>query len=232
MKSLILTAGIHFLSSMTLATTSLDQNTIHELYLEGEFATALSRISEFQTLTPSYSRSDSIFIAKYLAVMYSAEDETKEKGKYWMMRLLAFDPEAKLYDMYVSEGIREIFSWVRNEYFVKRRGIAPDTMMSKLVDTSFHDSAKLAQKQPAVEKGKAGEGANVRDSSTSVSTHQETQKHSPSKGISERPKKSHKKIWIATSIGTTLVAGGIAAVFLMRESEKTREFVLDNPRSP
>lgn len=95
----------------------LNQLGIHHLYLDGEFAQAIDAIQEFQDDQAEYSRSDSVFIAKYLAVMYSADPSTKEKGKYWMRRLLKFDPETRLYDMFISDGIKETFQWVRSEYF-------------------------------------------------------------------------------------------------------------------
>ena len=42
--------------------------------------------------------------AKHLAVVYTANPQTREKGKYFMRRLPALLPTAKLVDMYVSGG--------------------------------------------------------------------------------------------------------------------------------
>ena len=60
-------------------------------------------------------------IAKHLAGVYSAHPATREKGRYYMHRLLELVPSAKLVDMYVSEEIDRIFDKVREEFLARQR---------------------------------------------------------------------------------------------------------------
>jgi hypothetical protein len=98
------------------AAKDLNQIAIHYQYGDGDFPSVIKAIDEFTATHKKYARADSIFIAKHLAVVYSANPETREKGKYYMYRLLELVPSAELVDMYVSEEIDRIFSRVREEY--------------------------------------------------------------------------------------------------------------------
>lgn len=100
---------------------SLNRIAIHYKYSDGDFPSVLSAIDSFTTTHKKYDRQDSAFIAKHLAVVYSANPDTREKGKYYMIRLLEADPNADLVDMYVSDEIDGIFSKVKKEYANHRR---------------------------------------------------------------------------------------------------------------
>jgi hypothetical protein len=105
---------------------SLDQKSIHHIYSEGDFETVISRIDSFTATHKDYTLSDSIFIAKHLAVIYTANPATREKGKNYMFRLLNLMPSAKLVDMFVSDEIDHIFEKVREEYVVRQQSLGND----------------------------------------------------------------------------------------------------------
>jgi hypothetical protein len=106
---------------------SLDQKRIHDLYNNGDFDPVISLLEGFKNRNTRYSISDSVFIAKHLAVVYSANPATREKGRYYMMRLLELLPSAKLVDMYVSEEVDRIFDKVREEFLARQRGFGLDS---------------------------------------------------------------------------------------------------------
>lgn len=97
----------------------LDKKGIHELYGDGEFDLALAKIESFTRANSVYPKDDSIFIAKHLAVIYSANPTTREQGTREMFRLLELLPSAKIVDMFVSDEIARIFEKVREEYAVR-----------------------------------------------------------------------------------------------------------------
>ncbi len=104
---------------------SLDQMAIHRAYIEGEFESVVGAIDAFTKANQTFSRSDSIFIAKHLAVIYAANPETREKGKNYMFRLLNIQPSAKIVDMFVSDEIDRVFEKIREEYAVMQASLGP-----------------------------------------------------------------------------------------------------------
>jgi hypothetical protein len=106
----------------------LNQKAIHNLYNNGDFEPVIDVLERFQKNHETYSFSDSVFIAKHLAVVYTASPETREKGRYFMMRLLELVPTAKLVDMFVSDEIDRIFEKVREEFLAKQHGFGLDSL--------------------------------------------------------------------------------------------------------
>ena len=113
--ALLLLAGLS--GTMTRAgAVELNQVAVHYKYSDGDFNSVIQSIEAFTKTHKSYARTDSIFIAKHLAVVYTANPETRERGKYYMFQLLDLVPSAELVDMYVSDEIENIFLRVRKEY--------------------------------------------------------------------------------------------------------------------
>jgi hypothetical protein len=98
---------------------SLDQKKIHASYTNGDFEEVIGSLDAFTHTGKPYNRGDSIFIAKYLAVIYTANPATREKGKGYMFRLLDLQPSAKIVDMFVSDEIHQIFERVKEEHEVR-----------------------------------------------------------------------------------------------------------------
>jgi hypothetical protein len=99
----------------------LNQIEIHYKYSDGDFPAVIQAIDAFTHANKTYPRADSVFIAKHLAVVYTANPDTREKGKYYMYQLLELVPSAELVDMYVSDEIEKIFGRVKQEYEAKRK---------------------------------------------------------------------------------------------------------------
>lgn len=121
--------GIAFAAAAETAGSTavpLRQHIVHVAYNEGDFDKVLEEIESFTRANKTYERSDSIFIAKHLSVVYTANPDTREKGKYYMYRLLEMMPSAELVDMFVSDEIDRIFERVRREFLARQRAFGVD----------------------------------------------------------------------------------------------------------
>lgn len=103
------------------AFADLNHQAIHTAYNDGDFDRVTAEIDAFTKSGNAYSRADSIFICKHLAVVYSANPATREKGRYYMRLLLELMPSTELLDMYVSDEILQIFERVRKELAARRQ---------------------------------------------------------------------------------------------------------------
>jgi hypothetical protein len=98
----------------------LDQAKVHYDYNNGDFDQVEQDLEAFKKRNKTYSHEDSVFIAKHLAVVYAANPQTREKGRYYMFRLLELLPSARIVDMFVSEEIDRIFEKVKEEFQEKQ----------------------------------------------------------------------------------------------------------------
>ncbi len=142
------------------SSSALDQKAIHDKYNDGDFDAVILALEKFRQSHSRYSRGDSTFIAKHLAVVYSANPATREKGKYYMYQLLEMLPSAKLVDMYVSDEIDRIFEKVREEFVVRQQSFGVDsTQMNiphKAPVTPALSSVASQEVQPTNERRKTG----------------------------------------------------------------------------
>lgn len=130
---------------------ALDQKAIHGAYNEGDFEKVTTLIETFTKANKAYTRADSIFIAKHLAVVYSANPQTREKGKYFMYRLLEMMPSAELVDMFVSDEIDRIFEKVRKEFLARQQGFGVDSSQISMPDKPATGSAASAERSAAAQ---------------------------------------------------------------------------------
>ena len=162
----------------------LDQKTIHDAYNEGDFEKVTKEIDAFNRSNKTYSRADSIFIAKHLAVVYSANPQSREKGRYFMYRLLEMMPSAELVDMFVSDEIDRIFEKVRKEFLTRQKGFGVDsTQISMPAKAAGSSSTSTASAQPA--------------------------NQGPSKEFIEASKNDKPSFWQSNGL---LIAGGVGLV--------------------
>jgi hypothetical protein len=126
----------------------LRQQAIHIAYNEGDFERVVAEIEAFQKANKTFTRGDSIFISKHLAVVYTANPNTREKGKYYMYRLLEMVPSAELVDMFVSDEIDRIFDRVRKEFLTRQQGFGVDSTQMSLPDRPGSKPA-VAAAEPA-----------------------------------------------------------------------------------
>ena len=113
---------------------TLDIKRIHSEYGDGNFEAVTQILEDFRSRHPQCRSVDSFYVAKYLGVVYAANPATKEKGKYWLYRMLQIDPTADLVDMYVGEDINNTFEKVRQEFIVRRnyKGINDEKLAKSL----------------------------------------------------------------------------------------------------
>ncbi len=109
-----------YLATAVSFSSELQKDQIHQDYNDGNFEKVVQDIKAFQKENKSYKREDSIFIAKHLSVVYTANPESRELGKYYMHQLLQLMPKAELVDMFVSDEIDRIFQKVRKEFVVRQ----------------------------------------------------------------------------------------------------------------
>ncbi len=93
----------------------IDQKAVHDEYMNGNFETVVARIEDFRKKHPAHSREDSLFIARHLGVVLSADPRTAQAGKYWMHNLLSLSLDADLSGMYASESIERAFGKMKKE---------------------------------------------------------------------------------------------------------------------
>jgi hypothetical protein len=170
----------------------VDSTKVHHLYMDGEFEAAMAMLEDNLKATRQYSHDDSVFIYKHLGVMYAAQYETREKGKYYMYRLLQVEPTAKIMDMYASDMIYMIFKNIQEEYEQKRLHIVANGQNEVKQDSlaksdQKHDPAKAAANS--------------------------------SSGPSKSSGSANKWVWTGVAVAT--VAVGIGAYILVSDAAKT-----------
>jgi hypothetical protein len=108
--------GVVQVDSKTPAAHGVDTAKVHRLYIEGDFDEAISLLEANLKDSLPYRHEDSVFIFKHLGVMYAAQYDTRDRGTYFMHRLLQVEPTAKIMDMYASDMIYMIFKNIQEEY--------------------------------------------------------------------------------------------------------------------
>jgi hypothetical protein len=96
---------------------TLDKPTISKGYFEGDFGRILPPLEAWrQGIVDNKTRDDSIFVFKYLSVIYAAKPATKDKSRSFMFQLLTLAPTIEILDMYASDEIERAFHSVKKEF--------------------------------------------------------------------------------------------------------------------
>jgi hypothetical protein len=96
---------------------TLDKEAISRAYFEGEFSRILPPLEVYrQSFPASATKEDSIFVYKYLSVIYAADPLTRNKGESCMVQLLRMKPTIELIDLYISDNIEAIFKNVKRSF--------------------------------------------------------------------------------------------------------------------
>lgn len=124
-----------FAAPAPTAADTVDQKRVHAEYGDGNFESVVQILEDYRARHDRYRPADSVVVAKYLGVVYAANPDTREKGKYWLYRMLQIDPAQDLVDLYVGEEVQNVFDRVRQEFVVRRnyRGIN-DTRLNKALE--------------------------------------------------------------------------------------------------
>ncbi len=100
---------------------TLDLKRVNSEYGDGNFETVVQILEDFRSKHATYRLRDSVLIAKYLGVVYASNPDAKEKGKYWLYKMLEKDPSEDLVDLYVGEEVDRTFEKVRQEFIMRRK---------------------------------------------------------------------------------------------------------------
>ncbi len=177
----------------------LDSSKIHSLYKDADFEEAITKLESLLSSNARFARNDSIFIFKYLGVMYAAQERTREKGRYYMHQLLMVDPEAKIVDMYASNMIYQTFKTVQEEFFASHPLIAAhETIREKPFD--------------GVPKGQSQRNSEIQP-------HRQTEPQTHSSTATDKRKSSSRYLWAGVGVVTAVAAGSIAVYYLANDSK-------------
>lgn len=127
MKIIFILLGIASLPGLAIAAFgfkldgTLDKEAISHAYFEGEFHRVLPPLETYrQSFPATATREDSIFVFKYLSVIYAADSSTRGKAESYMVQLIKLMPTIELLDLYISDNIQAIFNNVRQN-FIKQQ---------------------------------------------------------------------------------------------------------------
>lgn len=171
------------------AAASIDLDAIHHAYNEGDFDAVIKLTDPFTNGKGAYTRSDSAFVFKHLAVVYSANPKTREKGKFYMYRLLEMLPSAELVDMYVSDEVDRLFDKVRKDFTSRQKNFGVDTTLISLPERQPGPKASISESKPVP---------------------------APDAPKAETRKKRIDPVWFWVAGGGVVVGAGIAAILLMQ----------------
>jgi len=186
------------------AEETLDKQMVHGLYNDGDFEGVISGIKGFISRNETYSREDSIFIAKHLAVVYTAMPANRELGKYYMHQLLKLLPSAELVDMYVSDEIDRVFEKIRREHLLLQKKTEKKNEVEEAPAVQDRTEA-----QPEPEKEPVSRSRTVKEP--------DQQEAGETKSES-MPAWKNKKYWVAG--GFAVLAVGTAVILLWPEEEE------------
>ncbi len=128
---------------------TLDKPTISKSYFEGDFERIKWPLEEYlQHFPASATKEDSIFVYKYLSVIYAADSSTRKKGESCMVQLIKMKPTIELIDLYISDNIAAIFKDVKQSYFQQQKYIREhDVLGNEKKDTIAVVSPKTRSKE-------------------------------------------------------------------------------------
>jgi hypothetical protein len=117
---------------------TLDKDAISHAYFEGEFSRVLPPLEMYrQSFPASSTKDDSIFVYKYLSVIYAADPSTRNKGESCMVQLIKMKPTIELIDLYISDNIAAIFKDVKQNYLHQQQYVREhDLLGNEKTDTT------------------------------------------------------------------------------------------------
>jgi hypothetical protein len=206
---------------------AVDKQSVQELYQSGEFDQLIALLENMRRERSLRDRDDSVFIYKYLGVVYGADMNTRRKAESFLYQMLKLDPRQDLEDLEVGDAILSMFREVRKRYdrtandsltvserehvkkSLKTFGYPIDSTGKNLVNVNLDSNAA----EPGASVGQTGA-----DNSTGT----------PASGATAEQDASDRRwLWVAGgAAAVTLV--GIGTIFLMSEPEtKTTTLVTE-----
>ncbi|MEO7427545.1 MAG: hypothetical protein ABI036_20340 [Fibrobacteria bacterium] len=122
----------------------LDQARIHSLYAKGDFKSFITSIDSFLLMGPPPRLEDSVFIAKHLAVIYSANPATQDLSRAYLNTLMEILPISKVLDLFVAGEREQLFGKIQRDYAT---GATGNTGLSEF-ESSRYALDKMTVTQP------------------------------------------------------------------------------------
>ncbi len=121
---------------------TLDKSTIRKSYFEGDFNRILPPLEAWRTSRATKNRDDSIFVYKYLSVIYAADSTTMNKAESFMVQLIRLMPTIELVDMYISDNIESIFKNVQEKYLKQQQYVRNHDEFGRTLQDSTTEEEK------------------------------------------------------------------------------------------
>jgi len=129
---------------------SLDKNAISKSYFEGDFHRILPPLEAWRNSRSPKTREDSIFVYKYLSVIYAADSTTLSRAESYMVQLLKLMPTIELVDMYISDNIEAIFKDVKGKFLEQQQYIRNHDELGRTRQDSVTGKTKNDSKDGAL----------------------------------------------------------------------------------
>lgn len=110
---------------------TLDKTAISKSYFDGDFSRIRPPLEAWRTSHAQKTRDDSVFVFKYLSVIYAADSTTKEKSKSFMFQLISLAPAIEIMDLYVSDQIELMFKSVKAQYQERQQYMGRHDLIGK-----------------------------------------------------------------------------------------------------
>ena len=137
---------------------SLDKNAISHAYFEGDFHRILPPLEAWRVSRTPKAREDSIFVFKFLSVLYAVDSTTHNKAESYMVQLLKLMPTIELVDMYLPDDIEDRFNNVKERYLKQQEYARHHDALGRPLKDSTLEKGKPEPK-PAKEKPAQGKPA-------------------------------------------------------------------------
>ncbi len=96
--------------------STINKQEVQELYHAGDFDKLIALLESVRHERVMRDREDSIFIYKYLGVVYGADMATRRKAEAFLYQMLKLDPKQDLVDLEVGDAILHMFREVRKRF--------------------------------------------------------------------------------------------------------------------
>jgi hypothetical protein len=201
----------------------INKKEVEELYHAGEFDQLIALLENMRRERGMRDREDSVFIYKYLGVVYGADMSTRRKAESFLYQMLKLDPKQDLEELEVGDAILDMFHEVRKRY-----------------DRTAGDTASVEERQRVQRNLKAfgypidSAGHNLLNvtldsshKSTPSGTSTPTSSTSKSAAASSNADNERTWLWVAGGAAAVTLAG-VATILLMSEPDvKTKTIETD-----
>ncbi len=122
---------------------------VENWYYQGEFEEATESLEYLIRSKKLKTKDDSIFVFKYLGIIYASDIETETKGENYLYRMLTISPDANVSDMRLSEYLESLFYRVSYRFYQNQ-------LDENKIQTKSEPKPEPQKKSPPPKKEKEG----------------------------------------------------------------------------